>query len=181
MTTLLSECSPLIKSGETERLNLMFRLLDRVGPEGIDSMLNDLENHIISSGLNDMIASAEVITQDSEKYVERLLELFTTFSKLVKDSFNDDPRFLTARDKAFKTVVNDTSVFKLELSTSLNARGTKAITAESRCPELLANYCDMLLRKTPLSKKLTSDQIEARLRDVLLVLKYISNKDVFMR
>ena len=23
---------------------------------------------------------------------------------------------------------------------------------ESKCPELLANYCDMLLRKTPLSK-----------------------------
>ena len=129
-----------------------------------------------------MITSAEIITQDSEKYVERLLGLFTRFSKLVKDSFNDDPRFLTARDKAFKSVVNDTSVFKLELSTSLNNRGSKsAITAESRCPELLANYCDMLLRKTPLSKKLTSDQIEARLKDVLLVLKYIQNKDVFMR
>ena len=99
----------------------------------------------------------------------------------MKESFNDDPRFLTARDKAFKTVVNDTSVFKLELSTSINSRGTKGITAESRCPELLANYCDMLLRKTPLSKRLTSDQIESRLKDVLLVLKYISNKDVFMR
>ena len=38
---------------------------------------------------------------------------------------------------------------------------------ESKCPELLANYCDMLLRKTPLSKKLTSDEIEARLRDLV--------------
>lgn len=79
LPTLLSECKPLIKSGDTERLNLMFRLLDRVGPEGIDPMLNDLENHIVSSGLNDMVVSAEVITQDSEKYVERLLGLFTRF------------------------------------------------------------------------------------------------------
>lgn len=38
---------------------------------------------------------------------------------------------------------------------------------ESKCPELLANYCDLLLRKTPLSKKLTSEQIEAKLRDVV--------------
>lgn len=38
---------------------------------------------------------------------------------------------------------------------------------ESKCPELLANYCDMLLRKTPLSKRLTSDQIESKLRDVV--------------
>lgn len=40
---------------------------------------------------------------------------------------------------------------------------------ESKCPELLANYCDMLLRKTPLSKKLTSDEIESKLRDVVCV------------
>ena len=39
--------------------------------------------------------------------------------------------------------------------------------AESRCPELLANFCDMLLRKTPLSKKLTSDEIERKLKDVV--------------
>ena len=38
----------------------------------------------------------------------------------------------------------------------------------------------MLLRKTPLSKKLTSDEVEAKLKDVLLVLKYVQNKDVFM-
>jgi hypothetical protein len=47
--------------------------------------------------------------------VERLLELFNQFSLLVKDAFNDDPRFLTARDKAYKQVINDTQVFRLEL------------------------------------------------------------------
>lgn len=39
----------------------------------------------------------------------------------------------------------------------------------------------MLLRKTPLSKRLTADEIESKLKDVLLVLKYVQNKDVFMR
>jgi cullin-5 len=47
--------------------------------------------------------------------VERLLELFNQFSLLVKEAFNDDPRYLTARDKAYKQVVNDTQVFRLEL------------------------------------------------------------------
>jgi cullin-5 len=180
--TLLAECAPLIAAGETERLQLMFRLLDRVA-DGVEPMLRDLENHIVQAGLADMIAAADIITQDSEKYVERLLELFRRFSTLVKEAFNDDPRFLTARDKAFKTVVNDTKVFKLELPTSntATARGIKTTSPESKCPELLANFCDMLLRRTPLSKRLTTDQIESRLRDVLLVLKYVSNKDVFMR
>ena len=62
-----------------------------------------------------MVASAEVITADSEKYVEQLLELFRRFSLLVSQGFRDDPRFLTSRDKAYKRVVNDTSIFKLDL------------------------------------------------------------------
>lgn len=98
----------------------------------------------------------------------------------MKEAFNNDPRFLTARDKAFKTVVNDVTVFKLELPTTTAVRSNKQTTPESKCPELLANYCDMLLRKTALSKRLTNEQIESRLKDVLLVLKYVNNKDVFM-
>ncbi|KAL3243637.1 hypothetical protein MRX96_020226 [Rhipicephalus microplus] len=158
---------------------LMFGLMDRV-PDGVLPMLHDLEQHVLSQGLADMLASADIITQDSEKYVEQLLDLFQRFSKLVKEAFNDDPRFLTARDKAFKQVVNDTSVFRLELPSRQKGVANKT-QPESRCPELLANYCDMLLRKTPLSKKLTSDQIEAKLKEVLLVLRYVQNKDVFMR
>ena len=89
-------------------------------------------------------------------------------------------RFLTSRDKAFKRVVNDTSIFRLELPNRTTGLNSKT-APESKCPELLANYCDMLLRKTPLSKKLSSDEVESKLRDVLLVLKYVQNKDVFMR
>ncbi|XP_046984368.1 cullin-5 isoform X2 [Schistocerca americana] len=177
-TTILAECAGMIKANETEKLRLMFKLMDRV-PDGIASMLKDLEDHIMSAGLADMVAAADIITQDSEKYVERLLELFHQFSVLVSDAFNDDPRFLTSRDKAYRHVVNDTQVFRLELPSKQSA-GLKS-QPESKCPELLANYCDMLLRKTPLSKKLTSDEIENKLRDVLLVLKYVQNKDVFMR
>lgn len=31
--------------------------------------------------------------------MEQLLTLFNRFSRLVKEAFQDDPRFLTARDK----------------------------------------------------------------------------------
>lgn len=84
--------------------------------------------------------------------MEQLLTLFNRFSRLVKEAFQDDPRFLTARDKvslawavstttpnairntldkphplfsrltpdtfllqAYKAVVNDATIFKLEL------------------------------------------------------------------
>lgn len=176
--TILAECAGMIKLNETEKLQMMFKLLDRV-PDGIEPMLTVLESHIYQDGIADMVSSAEVITADSEKYVEQLLELFKKFSLLVKQAFKDDPRFLTSRDKAYKKVVNDTSIFKLELPYKTGV--SNKTQPESKCPELLANYCDMLLRKTPLSKRLTSDEVEAKLQDVLLVLKYVQNKDVFMR
>ena len=40
---------------------------------------------------------------------------------------------------------------------------------ESRCAELFANYCDMLLRKTSFSRHLTSDQIEFKLRNLVII------------
>lgn len=50
---------------------------------------------------------------------------------------------------------------------SLHSSVGMKIQPESKCPELLANYCDMLLRKTPLSKKLTSEEIELKLKEVV--------------
>ena len=74
--------------------------------------------------------------------------------------------------QAYKHVVNDTSVFRLELPSKNKGVGAKT-HPESKCPELLANYCDMLLRKTPLSKKLTSEEVEKKLRDVVSIIAYL--------
>lgn len=177
---ILEECPGMIAANETERLLKMFHLMDRV-PDGVQPMIQYLENHVVTTGLADMIGAAATIATDSEKYVDQLLMLFNRYSLLVKEAFNDDPRFLTARDKAFKKVLNDTSIFNLELPINIKCPAGGKTIAESKCPELLANFCDMLLRKSPYSKKLTSDEIEAKLKDVLLVLKYVDNKDVFMR
>ena len=50
---------------------------------------------------------------------------------------------------------------------------------ESRCAQLLANYSDSLLRKY--TKHLTTEEVDEKLSNLLLVLKYVRNKDVFMR
>lgn len=126
--------------------------------------------------------------------MEALLEMFDRFSGLVKEAFCNDSRFLTVRDMSFQEVVNSTDVFKLELVA--NKQRAARLPPESKCPELLANYCDLLLRKSALSKRLTSEQIDESLNKVvsivlnslmfslfvqLLLLKYVNNKDVFMR
>jgi cullin-5 len=44
----------------------------------------------------------------------------------------------------------------------------KAIQPESRCPELLANYCDFLLRRNQ-TKKLTEEEIKEKLNNVVRI------------
>jgi len=44
----------------------MYKLMDRV-PDGINSMLKDLEEHIKTAGLDDMKQWADVITQVSRQ------------------------------------------------------------------------------------------------------------------
>ncbi|VDK66123.1 unnamed protein product [Onchocerca ochengi] len=176
---ILAECPTLISEGQIEKLRMLYRLINRTS-DGIDNVLKFLDTFIRTEALNDMRANANTITTDPEKYVEQLLTMFSKFSLLVADAFYDDPRFLTTRDKAFQDVVNDTCIFRMEIVSS-RGKCVGRMQAESRCPELLANFTDLLLRKTSLSKRLSSEEIDAKLNDVLLVLKYVQNKDVFMR
>ena len=78
-------------------LNILFQLLDRI--PNVNSLLTDYEEYILSEGLMVMKANYETITTDPERYVVQLLELFNRFTKLVEDAFNEDPRFMTSRDK----------------------------------------------------------------------------------
>lgn len=88
---------------------------------------------------------------------------------MVKEAFYDDTRFLTVRDQVFQEVVNNTDIFCLELNNPNVKNKMNQQPPESRCPELLANYCDMFLRKSPQTKNLSSDEIEKKLEDVVSV------------
>uniref|UniRef100_A0A914HHC4 Cullin-5 n=1 Tax=Globodera rostochiensis TaxID=31243 RepID=A0A914HHC4_GLORO len=168
----------LIKNNEVTRLKTLYRLINRTN--AIPTLLDILHKHITAEGLAAMHEHAAEIVTDSERYVEQLLNMYSVFSALVRDAFYNDSRFLTVRDKAFQEVVNNTEVFRLELDPN-RAKGGRPTNIESKCPELLANYCDLLLRKSALTKKFSSEEIDERLNNVLLVLKYVTAKDVFMR
>ncbi|KAK2702021.1 hypothetical protein QYM36_019360 [Artemia franciscana] len=172
--TISSECQYLSSYSKTEGHRLLFLVACRE-PGGTVQMLLDLEQQMFKSGHLHIMENANNINQDPEKFVNLLVFIFHRFSQLVNETFNGNPRFLAARDEAFKKVVNDIDVFTLDIPSS---RGATTRLPELRCPELLADYFDKLLRKTRLRKRLTSDEIDSRLKDALLILKYIQNKDV---
>ncbi|CAL8100197.1 unnamed protein product [Calicophoron daubneyi] len=177
MDQLLAEVPKLLREEDTSQLRLCYELIHRA-PDGSQPLLSLFEQYIHQMGLEDIRANAETMLKDADKYVCRLLDLYNRFSRIVEEAFNNDPLLLSSRDKAYQEIVNNTEVFTTSIPSSVRSDVRRL---ESRCPELLASYCDLLLRKSPINRRLTSDEIESRLKSVLLVLKYVNSKDIFMR
>jgi len=63
------------------------------------------------------------------------LQVHKKYNDLVTGAFKNDPGFVAALDKACRRFINDNAITRKE--------GT------SKSPELLAKYCDSLLKKSP--------------------------------
>ena len=164
---MLAEVAQMIRDNEAEQLALMFGLVDRI-PDGINPVLRDLETHIFKQGLADMEITSETILSGPEQYVQKLIDLFYRFSSLVENAFLNDPRFLVSRDKAYQKVVNDTSVLPTK---NRYTCVTGRIQPESKCPELLANFCDLLFRKSPRSKKISLEEMQQKAKEIVKIMK----------
>jgi hypothetical protein len=92
------------------------------------------------------------ILKDQKQYVETILRIYHRFSTLVNHAFRQDAGFVQAMDKAFNKFINDNQV------TTLAGNPTKS-------PELLARYCDMLLRKS--NKNPDEVEMETLLTDIV--------------
>ena len=64
-----------------------------------------------------------------------ILDVHRRFSTLIADSFKSEAGFVQAMDKAFTSFINRNQV-------------TEVSKSSSKSPELLARYCDLLLRKS---------------------------------
>ncbi|KAH9372178.1 hypothetical protein HPB48_016658 [Haemaphysalis longicornis] len=82
---------------------------------------------------------------------------------MVREVFQGDQQFVGALDKACATIINN--------------RGTAK--QPCRSPELLAKYCDALLKKS--AKGISESEVEDKLTQSITVFKYIDDKDVFQK
>lgn len=95
------------------------------------------------------------------QFVENMLKVHQKYQKLIADVFENDSLFLSALDKACASVVNK----------RINER------QPCRSAELVAKYCDSLLRKS----KTTESEIDTKLTNSITIFKYIEDKDVFQK
>jgi cullin 1 len=170
---------PLLERDRIEDLTRMFKLLARV-PPSLDRLRVYFEEHVKKQGLlaiqtlaesaQDTGTPAETPAGEEEEeskskrqrpkgdmdpktYMEALLQVHKKFSDLCQTAFDGEPGFVAALDKACREFVNRNAVCK---------------AATSKSPELLAKYCDSLLRK---SSKLAEDgEIDTLLNSVVHLL-----------
>ncbi|KXJ28342.1 cullin-1 isoform X2 [Exaiptasia diaphana] len=160
-----SEFQNLLNDDKNTDLGRMYMLVSRI-PDGLIQLRNLLENHICYQGHNALEKCCEQAFNDPKVYVETILEVHCKYNALVLTAFKNDAGFVAALDKAFGKFINNNAV-------------TKQAQNSSKSPELLARYCDSLLKKS--SKNPEEAELEDILNSVMIVFKYIEDKDVFQK
>lgn len=162
--TLRDEFQVLLDNDREDDMARMYKLLARI-PEGLDPLRTRFEQHVRRAG---HLAVEKVADQgdnlDPKAYVDALLEVHTQYAALVKTAFTGESEFVRSLDNACREYVNRNKV------TQKNS---------TRSPELLAKHADNVLKRS--TKAAEEDDMEKMLNEVMIVFKYIEDKDVFQK
>merc|ERR1712012_263860 len=159
------EFQNLLNADKNDDLGRMYQLVSRI-PDGVGELKRLLENHINNQGLAAIEKLGDESVNDPKLYVRTILDVHKKYNSLVMTAFNNDSGFVASLDKACGKFINNNSV-------------TKKANASTKSPELLAKYCDHLLKKS--SKNPEEAELEDTLNQVMVVFKYIEDKDVFQK
>ncbi|RXG56479.1 Cullin-1 [Armadillidium vulgare] len=160
-----SEFQHLLNDDKNDDLARMYQLVSKI-PNGLKELRSLLEQHITTQGLTAIYHCGESAVNDPKLYVQTILDVHRKYNSLVLTAFKSDTGFVAALDKACGRFINNNNV-------------TKHPNQSSKSPELLAKYCDLLLKKS--SKNPEEAELEDTLNQVMIVFKYIEDKDVFQK
>jgi len=166
LETFENEFQLMLKADKDEDLGRMFELVSRI-PGGLNKFMELLEAHIEEVGLGQIEKLGNVNAEDAQNepkiYVQTILEVHRKFDSLVIRAFKKEKGFVGSLDKACTKFINK----------------NKAADTASKSPELLAKYCDTLLKKS--AKNPEEAELEETLNQIMTVFKYIEEKDVFQK
>ncbi|KAK0166523.1 hypothetical protein PV328_004935 [Microctonus aethiopoides] len=156
---LHTEAELMIEKERKRDLSLLYPLL-RPLPGALTPLIQKIISHITLQGLNAIgnLQGDNVHIQ----FVESMLDVHTKYSDMIVEVFKRDQAFIAALDKACSAAVNH-----------------RPARQPARAPELLAKYCDSLLKKS--AKGISESEIEEKLAKSITVFKYVDDKDVFQK
>ena len=170
---LLDTFPVLMQENSDSDLKRLFGLVTRV-PHGVDSLCQGLQDFIVTTGRDaiKVVSEKAMKDNDSVEYCEAIIAVYRRFSKIVDTSLSKDPKLVTALDKAMKIFVNDNTVTRKDQPKNGNSF--------SKSPQLLAYYCDLLLKKDKISTADEAD-LEIILKNAAHIFRYLEDADVFMK
>lgn len=138
-----------------------FYIIQKSIPAGLNVLVSNFMDHIKQQGLKAVanLAGDNIAAQ----FVEGMLAVHSKYKEMTVTVFSNDQLFSSALDMACAYVVNH----------RLNTK------QPCRSPELLAKYCDSLLKKS--TKGGSDTEIDEKLAQCITVFKYIDDKDVFQK
>ncbi|CAN8311054.1 unnamed protein product [Cochlearia groenlandica] len=151
-----SGCRALLRDDKMDDLSRMYRLYHPI-PKGLEPVADVFKKHVTAEG-NALIKQAEDAATD-QVLIRKVIELHQKYIVYVTDCFQSHTLFHKAMKEAFEIFCNK----KVAGSTSA---------------ELLATFCDNLLKKGGI-EKLSDEAVEVMLDNVVKLLVYISDKDLF--
>eukprot|EP00246_Nothoceros_aenigmaticus_P018555 TRINITY_DN9759_c0_g1_i1.p1 TRINITY_DN9759_c0_g1~~TRINITY_DN9759_c0_g1_i1.p1 ORF type:complete len:748 (+),score=195.78 TRINITY_DN9759_c0_g1_i1:221-2464(+) len=164
-----SGCHALLRDDKVEDLSRMYRLFHRI-QKGLEPVSNIFRMHVTEEGTalvkhaedaasNKKAEKKDTVGVQEQAFVRKVIELHDKYLQYVSDCFQSHSLFHKALKEAFEVFCN------------------KGV-AGSTSAELLATFCDNLLKKGG-SEKLSDEAIEDTLEKVVKLLAYISDKDLF--
>lgn len=160
-----SEFENLLNDSKNDDLARMYDLVAKI-PDGLNELKNLFEIYIYNQGIEALEKCCDLAINDPKQYVMTILEVHNKYDLLVLKAFHNDKGFVAALDKACGRFINNNAI-------------TKKCNNSSKSPELLARYCDVLLKKN--TKNSEDAELEDTLSQVMIVFTYIEDKDVFQK
>ncbi|XP_018574635.1 cullin-2 isoform X1 [Anoplophora glabripennis] len=158
---LYSDCMNMVQGERKKDLSNMYDLLKSV-QNAMVVLVDTVLDHIKTQGLT---AIGNLQGENIHiNFVENLLTVYKKYKQLIQEVFKSDQNFMGALDKACSSVINH--------------RPNQG-RSPCRSPELLAKYCDTLLKKS--SKGISESEVDEKLAESITVFKYIDDKDVFQK
>ncbi|KAJ0802149.1 putative cullin protein, neddylation [Helianthus annuus] len=164
-----SGCHALLRDDKVVDLSRMYRLFSKI-PKGLEPVSTMFKQHVTAEGTtlvkqaedaasNKKAEKRDVAGLQEQVFVRKVIELHDKYLAYVNDCFSNHTLFHKALKEAFEVFCN------------------KGVAGSSSA-ELLATYCDNILKKGG-SEKLSDEAVEDTLDKVVKLLAYISDKDLF--
>lgn len=158
---LHGECKDMVEQEKRKDLQNLYKLLKPIH-KGLEVLVKEVETYIKHQGMQSVLSHKQ-----DPSFVEAMLKVYHKFKELILDVFGNDQAFASALDKACSSVINH------------KPQNSRTSHAPNRSPELLAKYCDGLLKKS--TKGVSDAELDEKLSGSIIIFKYLDDKDVFQR